>query len=118
MSATRPISPGHQPKRPQLYPRGTIKGVIEYIANDCPQVVGRAFRKGLNSPPPRSFPYLQLAAYYLDGKPVERIQVQTDTRMLFVGSMPSFGLPGATPIPGQLPATGQIEPGTDPEPGE
>jgi len=25
--------------------------------------------------PPRSFPYVQLAAFYLDGKPVERVML-------------------------------------------
>jgi hypothetical protein len=80
---------------PLEWPRGSVKKIIEHLADQRPQTIGKALARGLAAPPPRSFPYIQLAAHYLDGKPVERIEVRSDSRLLFIGARPLIGQPEA-----------------------
>jgi len=74
-------------------PGGSVRATCQWLANERPELLHDAIVRGLAAGPPKSFPYVQLAAYYLDGKPVERVMLQGTTRMLFLpgGSRPDFG---------------------------
>lgn len=60
------------------FPRGSIKAIYVGLAQGRPELFGRAIVAGISAKPPFSFQYLQLGAYYIDGKPVETIRVQPD----------------------------------------
>jgi len=62
--------------------KASIKAVFADVASTDPALITRAIRKGLAAAPPKSFPYLQLAAYYIDGKPAETVRVQPDLSKL------------------------------------
>ena len=68
---------------PQL-PRGTVAGLFRHLAETKPQLYRSAIERGLKAGGARSYPFVALGAAYLDGKPIERVQVQVDARMLFV----------------------------------
>lgn len=53
---------------------GSIKRIAQEVADENATAVKAAFLAGVNAPPPRSFPYLQLIASYVDGKPKETIE--------------------------------------------
>jgi hypothetical protein len=80
-----------------LLPRGTIVGIVKNLATTNPELFDKALRRGLAAGGAKSFPYFALAAAYTDGKPIERLLVVADTRLLFVPS--SDGQPPAA-IPG------------------
>jgi hypothetical protein len=61
-----------------------VRAAFQHLANVAPECFEQAILKGLKAKPPRSFPYVQLAAFYLDGKPVERVTLQALTRLLFL----------------------------------
>ena len=67
--------PGSRDEVPRTL-KASIKRVYEEIAAEDPALIRRALEQGLRAEPPKSYPYLQLAAYYLDGRPVERIELQ------------------------------------------
>jgi len=73
-------------------PSGTIKGIFNWLADEQPELYQKAIVRALKAPHGRSVPMLALAAAYIDGRPVERVQMETTTR-LFVpgGSMPDMG---------------------------
>jgi hypothetical protein len=73
--------PGRPKGSPDKVPRAlkaSIRRVIEEIASDDPELIRAAVRAGLSAPPPKSFPYLQLAAFYVDGKPVEDVKLHVE----------------------------------------
>jgi hypothetical protein len=72
---------------------GSIRAALVQLAAEEPELLARAIRKGLAGNPAKAFPFVQLAAYYLDGKPVQRLQVDQQSRMLFLpgGSRPDLG---------------------------
>jgi hypothetical protein len=72
-------------------PGGSIRATCQWLANERPELLHDAIMRGLAAGPPKSFPYVPLAAYYLDGKPVARIQFHANARMLFVASRPELG---------------------------
>jgi len=80
----------------------SVRAAFQHLADVAPELFERAIRKGLKAKPPPSFPYVQLAAFYLDGKPVERVTPQGTMRLLFlpVGALVDQG---GTPAPA-LPA--------------
>lgn len=55
-----------------------------------PEMLEKAWLKGLTAEPPKSSPYLTLALYYTDGKPVERIEQRqvTAIRIFKAGARP------------------------------
>jgi hypothetical protein len=75
----------------------SVRGAFLLLADVAPELFEQAIRKGLAAKPPRSFPYVQLAAYYLDGKPVERVTLQSTTRLLFLPLGTQVDLDGASP---------------------
>ena len=105
----RGTTPEHVVGRPKgrknRYPRGigklvglpaeTIAGVFRYIGKHQPEKYYHAIDRGLAAGGARSFPFVSLAAAYMDGKPIERIVVQADARLLFVAS--AGQLPAAAP---------------------
>ena len=74
-------------------PSGTIKGIFNWLAQEEPELYRNAIERGLRAPEAKSFPFVQLAAHYLDGKPIERIAIQADARLLFVARRPDLGDP-------------------------
>ena len=76
-------------------PRDTIAGLFRYIGQHEPHLYYNAIERGLAAGGARSFPFVGLAAAYMDGKPIERIVVQADARLLFVAS--AGQLPAAAP---------------------
>jgi hypothetical protein len=51
--------------------KASIKRIIKDLATTDPELFREAIVAGLQAAPPRSFPYLALAAAYLDGKPID-----------------------------------------------
>lgn len=74
----------------------SVRGAFLHLADVAPELFEQAIRKDLMAKPPRSFPYIQLAAYYLDGKPVERVMLQGTTRMLFLSAAADVDLGGTS----------------------
>jgi hypothetical protein len=71
-------------------PSGTIKGIFNWLAQEEPELYRNAIERGLRAPEAKSFPCVQLAGAYLDGKPMERIAI-TGASQLFISSMPDMG---------------------------
>ena len=84
---------GRPPGRRNRLPGGSIRAMCKWLAEERPELYRDAIVRGLRAREARSFPFVQLAAHYLDGKPIERVQVVADARMLFVptGSAPDLG---------------------------
>ena len=51
--------------------KASIKQVFKDLAGTLPELYSGAIIKGMLADPPRSFPYIALAAAYLDGKPID-----------------------------------------------
>ena len=49
----------------------SVKRILKEIVGIEPDLIRAAIIDGLSAPPPRSFPYIALAAAYLDGKPID-----------------------------------------------
>ncbi len=58
--------------------KASIATIYEEIASDTPEIIRDAIVRGLKAPPPKSFPYVNLGALYLDGKPTERSDASAD----------------------------------------
>lgn len=58
--------------------KASIKAVFEQIASDDPQMIKDAILKAIRGKPRDAFPYLQLAAHYIDGKPSDVLKLGTD----------------------------------------
>ena len=71
---------GSKDKVPRTF-KASIKAAFEKIASDDPQLVEDAILKGLRGRPREAFHYVQLAAYYLDGKPKEQLEVSGELAM-------------------------------------
>jgi hypothetical protein len=54
--------------------KASVRAILAEVVADEPTLLREAIRRGLAAPPPKSFPYLQMAAHYLDGKPAEEAQ--------------------------------------------
>ena len=54
-----------------------MRAVFEDIATTEPETIRDAILRGLKAHPPKSLPYLQLAALYLDGPPAQAVDVST-----------------------------------------
>ncbi|MBP7779487.1 MAG: hypothetical protein KA371_20405 [Acidobacteria bacterium] len=48
----------------------SVKRILRDVVGTQPDLLRDAIIEGLQAPPPRSFPYIALAAAYLDGKPI------------------------------------------------
>lgn len=76
---------GSKDKVPRTF-RASVRAIFAEIASTKPKVIRKAIVKGLKASPPKSFPYLQLGALYLDGKPIEQADysagMSLDTRSL------------------------------------
>jgi hypothetical protein len=51
--------------------QASVKRILKDLVGVQPELIRDAIIAGLLAPPPRSFPYVALAAAYLDGKPVD-----------------------------------------------
>jgi hypothetical protein len=58
--------------------KASIKKVFEDIATEDPELIKNAVLKGLRGKPRESFPYVQIAAHYIDGKPADVVKLGTD----------------------------------------
>lgn len=75
--------------------KASIKKVFEDVATDDPELIKAAVLRGLKGKPRESFPFLQLAAHYIDGKPADTVNVngaQAATPWVVV-------LPAGAPLP-------------------
>jgi hypothetical protein len=74
-------------------PSGSVRSIFRWLAEERPELYEAAIRRALKAPQAKSVPALALAAAYVDGRPVERVQMQSTTRMLFLpgGSRPDVG---------------------------
>jgi hypothetical protein len=66
---------GSKDKVPRSLKMSIVRICQEVVTQD-PALIRRAIRNGLKARPPASFPYLQLAAHYLDGRPGVRVEVK------------------------------------------
>jgi len=82
-----------RPKGAKNRTPGSIRAALAQLATEEPKLIEAAIRRGLQAKDGRAFPFVQLAAYYLDGKPVQRLQVDQQSRMLFLpgGRTPDLG---------------------------
>lgn len=72
---------GSRDKIPRSF-RASVAQLYRDLADEQPELYRDAIERGLRSEPPKSFPYLQLAASYIDGKPRDHIDVDlTDARI-------------------------------------
>lgn len=51
--------------------KASVHRIIKDLVGTQPELIKDAIIAGLLAPPPRSFPYIALAAAYLDGKPAQ-----------------------------------------------
>jgi hypothetical protein len=61
---------GSKDKVPRTF-KASVRAIFAEIASTKPKLIRNAIVEGLKAPPPKSLPYLQLGALYLDGKPFE-----------------------------------------------
>lgn len=62
--------------------KASIKKIFEEVGSTDPEMIRAAIMRGLQAEPPKSFPYLQLAAAYVDGRPVETVKVEVGMRQV------------------------------------
>lgn len=77
-------SPGRTKGRRDSVPRSlkaSVKRVFEDITVTDPKLIREAILKGLRGKPREAFPYVQLAAHYIDGKPAETVKLEGDRAM-------------------------------------
>lgn len=74
----RDAGPGRPAGRSNKVPasfKASCKRIFEEISSEDPAILKNAILRGLKGRPREAFPYVQLAAYYLDGKPKEQVHV-------------------------------------------
>src|SRR5712691_5150830 len=80
----KPGGPGRPPGTKNKVPatfKASISALFRRIASEEPEIIHQAIRRGFTSlKPTDAYPYVQLAAYYLDGKPVETVKHQGDAQ--------------------------------------
>jgi len=116
--------PGPDPRRAHGRPKGTkdliprghragIRAVLRELIAEQPETFRRALLRGLKSPPPHSARYLDLAALYLDGRPLQTVELQTRQPIILVP--PGTPLPTAAVIAALTEAAElEVEAATDP----
>ena len=76
--------------RKNKLPSGSIRSIFRWLADERPELYQEAIVRALKAPQAKSVPIVALAAAYVDGRPVERVQVD-GTSHLFVATMPDMG---------------------------
>jgi len=80
----RTAGPGRPAGGHNLVPstfKASIAELFRRIASEEPEIIHAAIRRAFTSlKPTDAYPYVQLAAYYLDGKPVETVKHQGDAQ--------------------------------------
>ena len=83
----RDAGPG-RPKGSKNKVPGSVKAsfrkVCEDIGAEQPDLIRKAFERGLTARPPHSFSYLQVWAHYTDGKPKDTIEVRQRGKLIEV----------------------------------
>lgn len=80
----RDAGPGRPRGSRNKFPRSmkaSVVRVLEAVVNESPDLIEQAVLKGLKGKPRESFPFLQMAAHYLDGKPKESIDLNGNLQM-------------------------------------
>lgn len=80
----RDAGPGRPKGSKNRFPRSlkaSVVRVLEAVVSDDPELVAQAILRGLRGKPRESFPFVQLAAHYLDGKPKESIDLNGNLQM-------------------------------------
>src|SRR5881296_2038216 len=84
----------------QVQPAPSIKALFKAVVSQDPLRVQAMIERGLTTgDPTKAYPYIQLAAHYLDGKPVETVKHQGDAQH------PMTVVPGSCAAPA-LPSSG------------
>lgn len=71
---------GSRNKMPRSLKASIVK-VLEMVVDTNPELIKKAVLRGLAGKPRESFPFLQMAAHYLDGKPKESIDLNGNVQM-------------------------------------
>jgi hypothetical protein len=58
----------------------SVKRIMRDLVDREPHLVEEGLRRGLQADPPRSYPYLALAASYIDGRPPEQINIEANVQ--------------------------------------
>jgi hypothetical protein len=64
--------------------RVSVRSILRRVVDRHERQIEAALIKGLRAKPPYSFAYLQLAAHYLDGKPVDHVEISGDSGPAFM----------------------------------
>lgn len=65
---------GSKDKIPRTW-KHSLKVVFEEVCAEHPDVLHAAMLAGFRAGAPKSFPYLQLAAHYIDGRPITVLEL-------------------------------------------
>jgi hypothetical protein len=71
---------GAKDKSPRGF-KGSIRALYQEFMSGGPDLLRIVLERGLKAAPQKSFRYFQLAAYYLDGKPKDAIEVIDPSRL-------------------------------------
>ena len=77
--------------RKNKLPSGSIRSIFRWLAEVRPELYQAEIERALKAPQARSVPIVALAAAYVDGRPLERVQMENTTRLFVPGKMPDMG---------------------------
>lgn len=81
------LPPGSAHGKMRRAPKGTISGILRQIAREAPELYRDSLVGVLKSRDYRAIVSVnQLAASYLDGKPIERVQVESTGRLFVLSA--------------------------------
>jgi hypothetical protein len=82
-----------RPKGSRNKAPASVRALLEHLAAEKPELYEKAIKRGLAAGGARSYPFVALAASYIDRKPVERVAVVPAQRLFVVpmGSTPDLG---------------------------
>ena len=106
------------PGRPVGSGTSSIKAILQEWVRDNRDKVMAAIERGMAAAPPKSAPYLTLAANYLDGKPIERVEVLAKHVLIGVGLDMAMADPLAQLARAPTPVLGEGDTGETPVPAE
>lgn len=69
--------------------KASVRDVFEQIATADPELVKAAILRGLKGTPREAFAYVQLAAFYLDGKPADTVNINSPNQAPCVVVLPA-----------------------------
>ena len=76
--------PGRTPGTPDSVPRtvrASIRQIFQELGEQEPEIYKKAIRKGLQAGTRDSFPFVRLAAAYLDGVPAQTLRIEDENKL-------------------------------------